>query len=234
MARTIDKEAYAAKRNEILDVALRLVYTKGYEKMTIQDILNDLRMSSGAFYHYFDSKPAVLEAIIERMKQGLEQPLVLIIHDQHLSAIEKLQGFFDLLERLRIAQKASIKELLRVWYNDDNAIVRQKVNDELLKHRAPLLTEIVRQGIREGIFTTAYPEQAGELILLLLNGLGTTHARLLLSLEQDQDEQGCIEGIVTTHSAYMDAIERVLGAPSNSLRRSDAEAMKVWVTAMSR
>jgi hypothetical protein len=33
-----------------------LVYTKGYEQMTIQDILDDLQISKGAFYHYFGSK----------------------------------------------------------------------------------------------------------------------------------------------------------------------------------
>ncbi len=63
MARIV--KAHAARRNEILDVAQRLIYTKGYEQMTIQDILSDLQISKGAFYHYFDSKQALLEAIIE-------------------------------------------------------------------------------------------------------------------------------------------------------------------------
>ena len=54
MARTVKEQEYAEKRNEILDAAQRLVYTKGYERMTIQGILADLQISSGAFYHYFD------------------------------------------------------------------------------------------------------------------------------------------------------------------------------------
>ncbi len=35
MARVVKPEEYAAKRNEILDTSLRLVYSKGYDKMTI-------------------------------------------------------------------------------------------------------------------------------------------------------------------------------------------------------
>ena len=58
---------HAVRRNEILDLAQQLVYTKGYEQMTIQDILDGLQISKGAFYHYFDSKHAVLEAVVERM-----------------------------------------------------------------------------------------------------------------------------------------------------------------------
>jgi len=232
MARRVKEQEYAEKRNEILDAAQRLMYTKGYERMTIQDILADLRISSGAFYHYFDSKPALLEAFIERMKQEVEQPLLPIVHDPHLPALEKLQRFFATFDRLRIAHKADIVNLLHVWYTDDNAIVRQKVDEAILKQRVPLLTAIVRQGIQEGIFTNAYPDQAGEVILTLLQGMGNTHAKMLLSLAQGRDQQRYVEGIVAIHAAYMDAIERVLGAPSQSLYRADAEAVKVWVTAL--
>ncbi|MBI3943776.1 MAG: TetR/AcrR family transcriptional regulator [Chloroflexi bacterium] len=232
MARTVNKEEYAAKRNEILDTALRLVYTKGYERMTIQDILGDLSMSSGAFYHYFDSKPAVLEAVIERMQQEVEQSLLPIVQDPHLSALEKFQRFFITLDHLRIAHKTTVVEMLHVWYTDDNAIIRQKVAEMIVARRAPLLTAIVRQGIQEGVFITAYPDQAGEIILSLLQGMENTHAKLLLSLEQERDELRCIEGIVAVHAAYMHAVERVLGASSGALYRAEAAAVKVWVAAL--
>jgi AcrR family transcriptional regulator len=232
MARTVNKEEYTAKRNQILDAAQRLVYTKGYERMTLQDILAELQISSGAFYHYFDSKPAVLEAFIERIRQETEKPLLPIIHDPHLSAIEKFQGFFDTLDRLRIAHKADVVTLGRVWYTDDNALVRQKVDEAVRQQRAPLLNEIVRQGIREGAFTIAYPDQAGDVILSLLQGMGNAHAKLLLSLDQEPDEQRSIETSVAIHAVYMDAIERVLGVPPHSFYRVDAEAVNVWVAAL--
>lgn len=229
MARTVNEQEHTRKRNEILDAALRLIFAKGYERMTIQDILAALRISSGAFYHYFGSKPALLEAFIERMREVSEKPLLPIIHDPHLSALEKLQGFFDTLDRLRIERQRDVVALGRVWYTDENAIVRQKVEAAVVQQRAPLLTAIVYQGIQEGVFTAAYPDQAGEVILSLLQGMGNTHARLLLSLERERDEQRIIEDIVTTHAAYMDAIERVLGAPPTCLYRADLEGVKVWV-----
>jgi AcrR family transcriptional regulator len=232
MARIVKEQEYAKKRNEILDAVQQLVFTKGYESMTIKDILADLQISSGAFYHYFDSKPAVLEAFIERIQEEAEKSLLPIVHDPHLTALEKLQGFFATLDRLRIAHKTDVVEVARIWYNDSNAIVRQKVDEAVLEQRAPLLTEIVRQGIREGVFMIAYPDHAGEVILSLLQGMGNTHAKLLLSLEHEHDEMRCIERIVTTHAAYMDTIERALGAPPNFLYRTDAEAVKMWVTAL--
>ena len=49
MARTVNEGEYNAKRGEILDVALRLVYSKGYQEMSIQDILDGLGISRGPF-----------------------------------------------------------------------------------------------------------------------------------------------------------------------------------------
>ena len=232
MARMVKEQEHAEKRRDILDAVLRLIYTKGYERMTIQDILEDCQISSGAFYHYFDSKPAVLEAFIERMQVDTEKPLVAIVQDTHLTAIEKLQRFFGTLDQLRITHKASIIELLRVWYTDGNAIVRQKVDDAIFARRAPLLRAIVHQGLSEGIFTTAFPDQASGIILSLLQGMATTHAGLMLSLQSEGNQERVVAGVVAVHAAYMDAIERVLGAPQACLYRNDAAAVQMWVAAL--
>jgi AcrR family transcriptional regulator len=87
MARVVKEAEYAGKRNEIMDVAQNFVYTKGYERMTIQDILDELQISKGAFYHYFDSKPEILEALTKREQVGVEQMLLEIVHKPGLSAL---------------------------------------------------------------------------------------------------------------------------------------------------
>ena len=58
MARTVNVAEHAARRDEILDAAQRLILSTGYERLTVHDILDDLQISKGAFYHYFGSKPA--------------------------------------------------------------------------------------------------------------------------------------------------------------------------------
>ncbi len=94
MARIVNKEEYEIRRNEILDAAQLLVYTKGYEQMSIQDILAEVHISKGAFYHYFNSKQALLEALIERMASQVIQLLNPIVQDEHLNAPEKLHRVF--------------------------------------------------------------------------------------------------------------------------------------------
>ena len=232
MARLVNKEEHAVKRNEILDAAQRLVNTRGYERMTIQDILDDLQISKGAFYHYFDSKPAVLEALTQRMVVEFEQALVPIVHDPDLTALEKLQRFFLTVIRSKAAKRTFVAALLRIWYADDNAIARQKADAALAERLAPLLTQVIHQGLQEAVFTTPYPDHISEVIWSLLRGLQETPSRLLLAYTQEQDEQQYVEGVVTAHTAYMDTLERILNIPTGSLYRADAETVKGWASAL--
>jgi len=229
MARIIKEQEYCRKRSEILDAAQRLLFTKGYERMAVQDILACLKISNGAFYHYFKSKSELLEALIGRMMQEAEQQLLPIFHDIHMSAMEKLQQYFVTLDRMRTKGKAFLLSMMHCWYSDENAIVRQKADEATIVRRTPLIILIVEQGIREGVFAVPYSVQTAEVILSLSLSMGNAFARILLSTEWVYDEARIIENIVAANNAYLEAIERVLGAPSRYLKRLDAGAVREWL-----
>ncbi len=225
MARTVKQQEYAEKRNEILDAAQKLIYLKGYERMTIQDIQDELHISSGAFYHYFVSKQAVMVALAERMQNDMEQLLQPITNDPALPATEKLRRAMATILRREISKNAEtlIITLLRIWFSDENALVRARVDEARVERFAPLLIGIVRQGIREGSFTIVHPELSGELILSLIQGLQYSLARVYSRFEMEHDQQRFIEGSVIAFDTYMEAIERSLNAPPNLLFRLDAQ-----------
>jgi TetR/AcrR family transcriptional regulator, transcriptional repressor for nem operon len=227
MARILKELKYAVRRNEILDAAQQLVYTKGYEQMTIQDILDDLQISKGAFYHYFDSKTALLETLTERILQEAIKIITPIIEDPHLSALEKFQRYFDTVARWKTAQKTLMLALLRVWYTDDNAIVRQKVTSNGLKRITPLLTAIIWQGAQEGVFKTPYPDQVCEVVFSIMLGLGDSLAEALLAHNSEKDTLQAMQHAV---AAYTDALERILVAPTGCLQLIDDQMLKEWVT----
>lgn len=223
MARVIKERA--VRRNEILDMTQRLVITKGYEQMTIQDILDALQISKGAFYHYFDSKQALLGAMIERMAQEAEQVAIPIVQNSSLSALEKFERFLGSLARWKTTQKQFLLEIVRVWYADDNLIARQKMQQAATAHVGPLLTDIIRQGIEEDVFTPAYPDYVGTVILTLFQDCGDRVANLLLTWDE---QHGDLQQVRNLAAAYTDAVERVLGAPKDSLHLVDEETLKAW------
>jgi AcrR family transcriptional regulator len=127
MARIFKEEEYNAKRNEILDFSLSLVYSKGYAQMTIQDILDGLHISRGALYHYFDSKQALLEALVDRMGKAAVEAFLPILQDPHLSALQKFRRYFEASAQWKNAGKSLIINGLRMWYTEENVIFRQKM-----------------------------------------------------------------------------------------------------------
>jgi AcrR family transcriptional regulator len=226
MARIVNESAYAARRNAILDAAQRAVETKGYEQMAIADLLGELQISSGAFYHYFDSKPALLFALVERMGDQVVQLVLPIVHDPTLGALDKVQRFFATLDRGKLAHKEFVLAFLRVWYADENAIVRHKLYTARVKRLTPWLEEIIRQGVEEGVLTTPYPDQAARLVISLFEDIGYATAELLFSEERSPDDLPRFERIV---EATADALERVLGAPAGCLPRASREELLQWL-----
>ncbi len=232
MARIVKEEEYTARRNEILDVAIRLVYSKGYDKMTVQDILDQLRMSKGAFYHYFDSKVAVLEAVVERMATEQVKPMFLaIVQNPQLPALEKLHQYFYMSTSWKTSNRALLTELMEIWYSDENALTRQKMLSMTVEHLGPIFTEIIEQGVQEGVFSTPYPEVASEVFINMIHDLAYTSGRMLLSEEVKQSSN--LRQVETLYAAYSDALERVLGAPKGSIQFMAAEALKVWFSSES-
>lgn len=59
-------------RQRILDAAKKLFAQKGYERTTIQDILDELEdLSKGAIYHHFKNKEAMLHALVDSDNERL-------------------------------------------------------------------------------------------------------------------------------------------------------------------
>jgi AcrR family transcriptional regulator len=226
MARTVNEAAYTARRNAILDAAERAIETRGYEQMAIADLLEELHISSGAFYHYFDSKPALLMALVERRGDQLEQRVLPIIHDPTLRALDKLQRLFNAFDRDKLEHKELLFSYMRVLYADENAIFRYKMYATMIKQLAPWLEEIIRQGVEEGIFTVLYPDQTARMIISLFEDLGYATVSLLLSEKHSPDDLSHLERIA---AASADGLERLLGAPAGCLQRDWRKESEQWL-----
>jgi AcrR family transcriptional regulator len=70
MART-RSENYDGIQAGILRNAARLFATRGYERSSIGDLVEACELSRGAIYHYFDSKEAILFAMLDSLVRSL-------------------------------------------------------------------------------------------------------------------------------------------------------------------
>jgi TetR/AcrR family transcriptional repressor of nem operon len=227
MARIVNEEENAAKRNQILDVTQRLIYTKGYEKMTIQDVLDGLQMSKGALYHYFSSKEALLEALTDRMIDEAMKVLRPIELDSQMPALEKLRRYLNTATQWKTERIDLLLPLVRVWYHDDNLVARRKFFAKSMKRISGFMTAVICQGVREGTMTTPYPEQVGEVILAIFLNMGENLAQSVLVDDRSPEQ---MERVGRTIAMYGDALERILGLAPGSLPLVDLRILRQWFT----
>ena len=64
MANRISK-APEERKQEFIEVATRLFAAKGYEKVSVRDILAEVNGAPGMFYYYFKSKEDIFLACME-------------------------------------------------------------------------------------------------------------------------------------------------------------------------
>jgi len=222
--RTINTAVRAVRREAFLDAAQRLIQAKGYEQMSVQDVLDELDASRGAFYHYFDSKAALLDAVVERMVVSGIAAVAPIVSDPELPAADKLTRLFSGIAGWKAERKELMLALLRVWYSDDNALVRDKTRQRGMVHLAPLLATIVEQGQAEGAFSVNSPD-AARVLVTLLQGAQDLAGELFFAREANAIS---FEAVEDSFAAYQEALERVLGVPTGSLTIIDRPTLQLW------
>jgi AcrR family transcriptional regulator len=221
----VNATLYTVRREAFLDVAQRLVQTKGYEAMSIQDVLNELEASKGAFYHYFDSKQALLEAVVERFADSAIADLSPVMDDPNLPALRKLERFFAGIARRKAQHKDLMLALIEVWNSDGNAIVREKLRRLTVSRMIPLLSAVIQQGTNEGIFRAASPDETATVFVSLMLGFQELANEYFIARQAGTI---AFEAVRRSVGSFTEAFERILGIPKGSLTLTDEATLHFW------
>lgn len=225
MARTLNPAVHSVRRDAFIDAAQRLMQTKGFEQMSIQDLLDELDASRGAFYHYFDSKQALLGAMVDRIADQALATVEPVVADPALTAVEKLERFFGGIASYKSERKALMLEFIKVWRSDFNTVVREKSRQALVERVAPILARIVRQGIAEEVFSVDWPEETATLLLTLMLGFQDGATELFVARQENRISY---EEAERTLLSFARAFERILGASRGTIRIVDENTLREW------
>lgn len=158
MTRIVKKAA--ERRREILSACRELFLEKEYEKTTMQDVMNKLQIAKGTTYHYFKSKEALLEAVVQDMVDEYLVDVKKALDASQGNALEKIQVLV-LAGRIADAQNNTIKNLHR----PGNMGLHTRLLAAVISKLAPLYADVIQQGCDEGLFHTEHPLESAELLL---------------------------------------------------------------------
>lgn len=149
---------------KILEVSLALFNEKGYEKTTIQDIVNALGMSKGAIYHHFKSKDEIIEALSERCYHNDTQ-MELLRNASDKTGIEKLRAI--IYRQIQNEEKKQIDTIsINIWKNPKIFMSGMAEN---LSVNSQIVERILEEGMADGSIRQQDPLCAAQVLMLLLN-----------------------------------------------------------------
>ena len=148
----------------ILDTASALFFQKGYDKTTLQDIIDATKLSKGAIYHHFASKEAILIAVADRMGEYNCAVLSEVRDRKGLTGAEKLREMFR--TAVRLSFQGGILNMLPFLIENPKFMALQM--ESILNEAAPCyVLPILREGIADGSIRADYPEQLAAVLLLM-------------------------------------------------------------------
>lgn len=192
------------RRNEILDVAERLFCTKGFDATSTGDILNEVGIARGTLYYHFKSKEEILDAMIERITCDLVRKASAIANNESIPVLERLVQTILALNLNNDLGEMVMEQI----HKPQNALLHQKMQSRLLAEVNPMITGIIRDGIEQGIFQTAYPEGMVEMTMLYSN-------TVFDDLAEDTPQARKMRILAFTYN-----VERMLGMQEGSLIQS--------------
>ncbi|WP_286905190.1 TetR/AcrR family transcriptional regulator [Clostridium sp. UBA1652] len=149
------------RRNEILDIAEKLFHIKGYDKCTINDILKEVGIAKGTFYHYFKSKEEVLDAIVSRYKDVVITKVNEVANNDVITLEEKLMGAFMSMRIIDQLDSGMINEM----HKTENALLHQKILNQIVIDVAPILVKIIKEGVDRKVWRCKFPLEYMQIFL---------------------------------------------------------------------
>jgi AcrR family transcriptional regulator len=213
------------RRSELIAAAQQLFYTKGYEHTSVSDIVKAVGVAQGTFYYYFDSKTAVLEAVVAELIAQERAILQEIVADETLAAIPKWIRAIQVGNNWKIERKDEMIALLRLLQKDENSLLQHKMRMQATQVLSPELAKIIAQGVEEGVFETEFIQNSAEMVLAITRPFRATIDDTLLNPDKYDDPAALAWRKL---ASVQTAIERILGAPPGSLPIIDEQTLAAW------
>lgn len=190
------------RRTEIISAAERLFNEKGFGNTAVSDIVKSIGVAQGTFYYYFKSKDDVFSAIAEKFMNDYLEDFTLMVNNEKLNAIEKLEIAFD----KGIELLENNEGIMFYLHTKENTELHEKVEKKFIEYITPFVVKIAKQGVEEGLFDMEYPEEVVTFLMMGSHFLGDVNIYL--------EER---ETYIRRMQAVLFVAQRVLGIDSGTM-----------------
>ena len=201
------------RKQEILQTAEELFCKNGYEETSVQDILDILHLSKGSFYHHYESKESLLEAIcVRRASDNFER--IAREAEEIQDPMEKLAYLYAGLIPLRDERLNFMMMLLPVFAAPQGRSIRSCYCDALSSaFREAIQNQMQECNEKELVLCPDIPFFT-EITLLVINEMWCGLCEMIIRAVEEGKE---MPDMSATIQHYRLSVERLLSAPYGSI-----------------
>ena len=197
------------RRHEIVATAWKLISERGYEATSLNSLIAEMGISKGSLYHHFQSKAAVVDAVVEMLTEEVTQRVA--ADNESATATERLCAFLRSGWEWHESHRTVSTQIFYLMLKPENSELLRRISATEQCVCQPLLEDIINQGIEEGVFQVSSARLATELLLPLLSD------GLVRIIRQSLDQQFDANYFLQQLEFLQYALEQILGAPPNSV-----------------
>lgn len=176
--------------------------TQGYDKTSMQSIIDKVGIAKGTLYYHFQSKKEIMHYVLNETLEAVVLKAREIVSNKNVDVITRLIMLFT-----GLGLEEEEEYLLEHIHKPENIKVNYYQNKLMIKNITPILGDLIKEGVDEEIFDVRFPYELAELIIIY-----TTEAfdyNLHLSKEEEKNKR----------IAFITNLERLLGATEGTLKR---------------
>jgi len=149
----------------ILSASMKLFNERGFDKTSMQAIVDKSGVSKGSIFHHFISKEDILMTVIIRKAETEHEQISKWLGEiKNMTAKEKLTVFLDkLFEDINTEDGHLNSQVLR---SPQMVLITMQKS---LKITAPIYANLFKEGVKDGSISTELPDQCAEALVLLMN-----------------------------------------------------------------
>ena len=155
-------------RTKIMDSAIKLFSTRGFNAASVDDICEEAGISKGAFYHHFESKQALFLALLDGWLQVIDNA---IEASKDKTAPETFTQMTEAFPAIFEGADLRLPMFLEFWLqaSRDQKIWEASIAPYRRYHK--YFTSLIKRGVEEGSFVEVDPELASRMIVSTAMGL---------------------------------------------------------------
>ena len=148
------------RRQAIIGAAMSLFKQDGFDAVRVDDILKEVSLSKGGFYHHFKSREEILREIVVNETVGTVSSL-----DTSLVRDDPIMGLIQLFQNGSASMGADVGILSTLESFTAKSIYLDELERQLSIHLKPHIVKLIERGVANKVFRSVDCAATAEIVM---------------------------------------------------------------------